>query len=287
MIAHNVRAQVLVDALPYMQKYYGKVVVIKYGGNAMTDEVLKNSVMSDLVLLRLAGVKVVLVHGGGPEIEEMLKKINHKSIFVDGLRYTDAETADIVQMVLAGKVNKSLVAMVNQKGGRAIGLSGSDGLLMEAEIKSEKYGYVGEILNINAEYVSSLLDDGYIPIISTVTTDKNGQVLNINADTAAARIAASLKAANLILLTNTIGLLEDKNDESTLIPEVILDDIPNLIKSGIVSDGMLPKVNCCEEAIRRGVPQALIIDGRVLHSIIIEMYTNSGIGTLFKEGNGC
>ncbi|MGI6594751.1 MAG: acetylglutamate kinase [Christensenellales bacterium] len=283
MLSNEIRAQVLTDALPYMQKYHGKVVVIKYGGNAMTDENLKHSVIGDIVLLRLAGVKVVLVHGGGPEIEEMLNKINHKSSFVDGLRYTDAQTADIVQMVLAGKVNKSLVAMVNQKGGKAIGLSGSDGLLIEAEIKSEKYGFVGEILNVNADYVSTLLDDGYIPIISTVTTDKNGQILNINADTAAARIAAALKATSMLLLTNTRGVLKDKNNESSLIPEITLEEIPQLIKSGVVSAGMLPKVSCCEEAIRRGVPQALIIDGRVPHSIIIEMYTNSGIGTLFKD----
>lgn len=282
MLTYKERAQVLTDALPYMQKYNGKVVVIKYGGNAMYDEVLKQSVMSDIVLLRLVGIKVVVVHGGGPELSEMLEKLQIENHFIDGLRYTDADTAEVAQMVLAGKVNKSLVAKINKEGGQAVGLSGTDGKLIEAKIKSSKYGFVGEITQINPHYIFSLLDEGYIPIISTVTNDSKGQVLNINADTAAARIAAALKAENLILLTNVKGLLKDKADESSLIPEVNVSEVPSLILNKIIEGGMIPKVNCCVEAVRRGVKQALIIDGRVEHSILIEMFTASGIGTLFK-----
>lgn len=283
-ISNNVKAQVLVSALPYIQKYYNKIVVVKYGGNAMTSEVLKDAVMKDVVLLSLVGIKMVLVHGGGPEINDMLKRIGKESRFVNGLRYTDKETAEIVQMVLAGKVNKDLVALLNRHGGNAIGLCGMDGGMIECEKKtSEDLGYVGHINGVNTKVILDALESGYIPVISTVATDDNGDVYNINADTAAAKIASALHAENLILMTDIRGLLEDKNDESTLIPQVDASEVPQLIRRGIISGGMIPKIECCVEAIRRGVEKSLIIDGRIPHSIMIELFSDEGIGTMFTS----
>lgn len=279
-IDYDVRANALVEALPYLQEYNDKVVVVKYGGNAMTNETLKQAVMQDIVLLSLVGIKVVLVHGGGPEINAMLKKINKPSEFVNGLRYTDEETIDIVQMVLAGKVNKDLVQLLQQAGGRAIGLCGLDGQLIQAEQLNPDLGFVGEISAINPEVINTALNNGYIPVISTVATGKNGEVYNINADTAAARIAADMKAANLILLTDIKGLLEDKDDENTLIRAIGVSEVPYLKKQGIVSGGMIPKIDCCVEAVRRGVKQTSIIDGRIPHSILLELLTDAGAGTM-------
>ena len=279
-IDYDVRANVMVEALPYLQKYNNKVVVVKYGGNAMTNDTLKQAVMEDIVLLSLVGIKVVLVHGGGPEINEMLNKIGKKSEFVNGLRYTDEETIDIVQMVLAGKVNKNLVSMLESHGGKAIGLCGIDGELIVAEQLNPDMGYVGEITAVNPEIIQNALDCGYIPVISTVGRGKDGTVYNINADTAAARIAAEMKAPSLILLTDIKGLLEDKDDENTLIREVGVSEVPYLKKQGVISGGMIPKIDCCVEAVRRGVSQANIIDGRIPHSILIELLTDIGAGTM-------
>lgn len=283
-IENSVKAQILADALPYIQKYSNKIVVVKYGGNAMICEELKQAVMSDIVLLSLIGIKVVLVHGGGPEINDMLKKIGKESKFIGGLRYTDAETAEIVQMVLAGKVNKELVSLLQQHNGRAIGLCGTDGGMLKVEkLQGEvDLGFVGEIKDIDVKPITDALNNGYIPVVSTVATAEDGQVYNINADTAAARIAAALKAENLILMTDIKGLLRDKEDESTLIPFVHVSEVPSLIKEGIISGGMIPKIECCAESVRRGVNRAFIIDGRIPHSILIEMFSNEGIGTMFK-----
>lgn len=277
---HESRAQILSDALPYIQKYANKVVVVKYGGNAMTNNELKQAVMSDIVLLSLCGIKIVLVHGGGPEINAMLDKVGKESKFVNGLRYTDQETIDIVQMVLCGKVNKDLVDLLYTHKGEAIGLCGLDSHLIEAEQLSPDLGLVGEITNINAKVIEDVLAKGYIPVISTVAAGKDGTVYNINADTAAARIAAELKAESLILLTDIKGLLRDKNDESTLIYSVGVSEVPYLKEQGIISGGMIPKIDCCVEAVRRGVKQANIIDGRIPHSILIELLTNEGAGTM-------
>ncbi len=283
-ISNVVKAQVLNDALPYIQKYHDKIVVIKYGGNAMTSEELKNAVMSDIVLLSLVGIKAVLVHGGGPEISEALKRMQIESRFIGGLRYTDAETAEVVRMVLAGKINKALVSLLEQHGGRALGLCGSDGgMLQVKKLEGEQdLGFVGEITGVKVQPILDALNNGYIPVIATVATDSAGQVYNINADTAAARIASALQAENLILMTDIRGLLRDKNDESTLIPEVQVSEVPYLVKQGIISGGMIPKIECCVEAVRRGVSKTCIIDGRIQHSILIEMLSNEGIGTLFK-----
>lgn len=279
-IDYDIRANALVEALPYLQEYNDKVVVVKYGGNAMTNETLKQAVMQDIVLLSLVGIKVVLVHGGGPEINAMLKKINKPSEFVNGLRYTDEETIDIVQMVLAGKVNKDLVQLLQQAGGKAMGLCGLDGNLIQAEQLNPDLGYVGEISKIDPEAVNTALNNGYIPVISTVAAGKNGEVYNINADTAAARIAAEMKAVNLILLTDIKGLLEDKDDENTLIRAVGVSEVPYLKKQGVISGGMIPKIDCCVEAVRRGVKQTTIIDGRIPHSILLELLTDVGAGTM-------
>lgn len=280
-ISNADRARVLVHALPYIQEYSGKIVVIKYGGNAMTSETLKDSVMRDIVLLSLIGIKVVLVHGGGPEITDMLQKIGKKSEFINGLRVTDKETADIVQMVLAGKVNKSLVNLVQNKGGMAIGLSGMDGHMIEARAKNEELGFVGEITNINIQPILDVIDKGYIPIVSTVGCDSEGSVYNINADTAAAMIAGALGAESLISMTDIGGILQDKDDPNTLISVIKTDEAPQLIKSGVISGGMIPKAECCINAINLGVHRVFIIDGRVPHSILIEMLTDEGIGTMF------
>ncbi len=276
------KAQVLIQALPYIQKYSGKIVVIKYGGNAMTDASLKGSVMSDLVLLTLVGVRVVLVHGGGPEISETMKRMGMESKFIGGLRYTDAETAKVVQMVLAGKTNKDLVALIQRSGGRALGLCGIDGGMIRAKkLEAEQdLGFVGEVAGIDPTPILDALKNGYIPVVSTVGCDDAGNVYNINADTAAAQIAATLGAENIILMTDIRGLLRDKDDDSTLIPVVNVSEVPYLIRQGIISGGMIPKIECCVEAVRRGVKRAFIIDGRIDHSILIEMLSDEGIGTM-------
>lgn len=282
-ISNNIRSKVLIDALPYIQEYNNKIVVIKYGGNAMTNDELKDAVMSDIVLLSLVGIKVVLVHGGGPEINDMLDKVGIESKFIGGLRYTDEQTVDIVKMVLAGKVNKELVSLLEQHMGKALGLCGIDGQMILAEKMQGEVdlGYVGEIVSINTKPILDTLDNGYIPVIATVATDENGQTYNINADTAAARIASCLKAHNLILMTDIVGLLEDKDDDSTLIPTVQVSEVPYLKSQGIISGGMIPKIDCCVEAVRRGVKKTSIIDGRLPHSILIELLSNEGIGTQF------
>ena len=280
MIDHAERAQVLVEALPYIQHYYNKIIVVKYGGNAMISPDLQKAVMDDIVLLSLIGIKVVLVHGGGPEINDMLRRVGKESKFVDGLRVTDEETIEIVQMVLAGKVNKKLVNLLQNTGGRAIGLSGMDGHMIEATMQDERLGYVGEITHINTAPITDLLDKGYIPVISTVGCDRENHVYNINADTAAARIAGALKAENLILMTDITGVLRDKDDPSTLIPRIFVSEVPQLMSEGIIQGGMIPKMECCVDAIRRGVKKACIIDGRVPHSILIETLTDAGIGTM-------
>ncbi len=275
------RAQVLAEALPYIQKYSGKTVVVKYGGNAMVSDKLRQAVISDIILLRLVGVRVVVVHGGGPEINEMLQKIGKKAVFVDGLRYTDAETMDIVQQVLCGKVNKNLVSTLNRLGGKAIGLCGLDAGLFQAKVLDEKYGLVGEITSVNPAAVVDCLEDGYIPVISTVAQGTDADTAyNINADTAAAKLATALGAEKLILLTDVRGLLRDAKDESTLIPVVHLSQVPGLIKDGVITGGMIPKVDCCVEAVRSGVKSTIILDGRIAHSILIELLSDEGIGTM-------
>lgn len=274
------RARVLVHALPYIQKYYGKVVVVKYGGNAMISDKLTDAVMRDIVLLHLIGIKIVLVHGGGPEISDMLKKVGKVPQFVDGLRVTDKETVDIALQILAGKVNKNLVNQIMLKGGKAIGLCGLDGHMIKAEKLDDVHGYVGEITDINIEPILNVFDSGYIPVISTVGCDDAGNIYNINADTAAAKIAASLGAESLLLMTDIVGLLRDKDDPSTLIPFVNVDEIPSLESEGIISGGMIPKIRCCADAVSGGVNKVFIVDGRVPHSILIEILTDEGIGTM-------
>lgn len=280
-LSNSQRAEVLIHALPYIQKYAGKIVVVKYGGNAMIDETLKRSVMGDMVLLSLIGVKVVLVHGGGPEISALLKKIGKQSEFIDGLRVTDAETADVVQMVLAGKVSKSLVGLLEQAGGRAIGICGMDGGMMKAKPLDEKLGFVGEITDIDPQPILDVLEKGYIPVISSLAYGEDGQAYNVNADTAAARIAGVLKAESLITMTDIAGLLRDKDDPSSLIPVVRVSEAPRLVQEGVIQGGMIPKVECCIEAIRRGVKKVFVINGTVPHAILIEILTNEGIGTMF------
>ncbi len=278
------RAEVLTQALPYIQQYNGKVVVIKYGGNAMINEHLKEQVMEDIVLLSLIGVKTVLVHGGGPEISETMEKLGKKAVFVDGLRVTDKETIDVVQMVLAGKVNKSLVNLLEMKGGNAMGLSGIDGRLIEAKVKNEKLGFVGAITGVNIAPVTDLLEKGYIPVISTVGCDTEGNTYNINGDTAAAFIAGALGAERLIMMTDIAGILRDKDDPATLIPELTVGEAEKLKGEGIISGGMIPKVDCCIEAIDKGVKNVIIMDGRVPHSILMEILTDEGAGTMVRGG---
>lgn len=278
---HIDRAKILVEALPYIQKYSGKTIVVKYGGNAMISEDLRTAVMSDIILLRLVGINVVVVHGGGPEINEMLRKVGKESKFVDGLRYTDEETVDIVQQVLCGRVNKNLVATLNRMGGKAVGLCGMDASLFEAKVKDAKYGLVGEIVKVNPQVVQDCIDDGYIPVVSTVAQGMDAQTAyNINADTAAAKLATALKAEKLILLTDVRGLLRDHKDEDTLIHIVHMSDVPMLKKTGVIQGGMIPKVECCVEAVRSGVKRSHILDGRIPHSILIEMLSDKGIGTM-------
>ncbi len=279
-LSNALRAEVLTQALPYIEQYNGKIVVVKYGGNAMINEQLKQQVMEDITLLWLIGVKIVLVHGGGPEISDTMSKLGKKAEFVDGLRITDKETVDIVQMVLAGKINKSLVNLLEMKGGRAMGISGIDGRLIEAKPKDVRLGYVGEITSINITPVMDLLEKGYIPVISTVGCDKDGNTYNINGDTAAAHIAGALGAERLIMMTDIAGLLRDKDDPSTLIPEITVDEASKLLLDGTVSGGMIPKIGCCVEAISRGVRNVIIMDGRVPHSILMELLTDEGAGTM-------
>ena len=280
-ITNQKRASVLVQALPYIKKYVGKIVVVKYGGNAMIDENLKSKVMKDVVLLSLIGVRVVLVHGGGPEISSTLTKLGKKSQFINGLRVTDKETVDVVQMVLAGKVNKSLVNLLGVKGGNAIGLSGLDGQMLIAEMKNPELGYVGEIKKVNVAPIVSLLEKGYIPVISTVACDEEGNIYNVNADTAAAKIAGELKAESLISMTDIAGILKDKDDPNSLIKKISINEADALIKEGVISGGMIPKVECCVNALKWGVERVFIIDGTIPHSIIVEMLTDEGIGTMF------
>ena len=275
------RAQVLAEALPYIQKYYGKTIVVKYGGNAMISEELRQAVISDIILLHLVGIQVVVVHGGGPEISAMLKKIGKESKFVDGLRYTDDETMEVVQQVLCGKVNKDLVATLNAVGGRALGLCGMDAGLFQAKKLDEKYGLVGEMVQVDPAIVNDALSDGYIPVVSTVAQGVDGETAyNINADTAAAKLAVALHAEKLILLTDVRGLLRDPKNEETLIHVVELPEVPGLVKDGIIQGGMIPKVDCCVEAVRSGVERTHILDGRIPHSILIEMLSDEGIGTM-------
>lgn len=277
------RAEVLTQALPYIKKFSGEIIVVKYGGNAMINEQLKEQVMEDIALLWLIGVKVVLVHGGGPEINEMMDKLGKKPEFVEGLRVTDKETVDIVQMVLAGKVNKSLVTLLTMKGGHAVGLSGIDGGLIEAVTKDERLGYVGKITKIRPQPITDLLEKHYIPVISTVATDRHGNVYNINGDTAAAYIAGALGAERLLMMTDIAGILRDKDDPSSLIPELTVSEAKNLYSEGIISGGMIPKVDCCIKALEEGVKNVTILDGRIPHSILMELLTDEGAGTMVTK----
>ena len=278
------RAEVLTAALPYIKKYNGKIVVIKYGGNAMVNQQLKEQVMEDIVLLWLIGVKVVLVHGGGPEISQTMEKLGKQAVFVDGLRVTDEETVDIVQMVLAGKINKTLVKLIQTKGGHAVGLSGIDGGILEARMKNEALGYVGEITKIRTRPITDLLEKNYIPVISTVASDREGNTYNINGDTAAAYIAGALGAERLIMMTDIAGILRDKDDPSTLIPSITVEEAKKLYEEKVISGGMIPKVDCCIEALAHGVEQVVIMDGRIPHSILMELLTDEGAGTMVTKG---
>ena len=279
-ITNAQRAEILTQALPYIQNYYNKIVVVKYGGNAMINEERKMQVMEDIVLLSLIGVKVVLVHGGGPEISDTLKKIGKQSEFIDGLRVTDKETVEIVQMVLAGKVNKTLVNLLEVNGGKAMGISGMDGHMIEAEMKDERLGYVGKITKVNVEPIMDLLEKGYIPVVSTIGCDMKGNVYNINADTAASQIAGAIHAESLISMTDIAGILRDKEDPATLIPMIDIWDAAKLYGEGVISGGMIPKVECCIDAVRLGVKKVFILDGRIPHAILIEMLTDEGAGTM-------
>lgn len=281
-ISNELKANVLIQALPYIQQYNNKIIVIKYGGNAMINNELKENVMQDIILLNLIGIKVVLVHGGGPEISSMIKKVGKETTFVNGLRVTDDEVMDIAQMVLAGKVNKNLVKLIQNRGGKAIGLCGIDGGMIKAKKISEELGYVGDIIDVNPQIILDFIDKGYIPVISTIGYDDEGNSYNINADTAAARIAGALKAESFISMTDIKGVLKDKNDDSSLIKSINVSELKQLQKQGIIDGGMIPKVECCVEAIRRGVNKVFIIDGRVPHSILIEVLSDEGIGTMFK-----
>ena len=281
-ITNHERAEVLVQALPNIKRYNGKTIVVKYGGNAMIDDTLKAQVMEDVVLLALIGVKVVLVHGGGPEINGLMEKLGKKPEFVDGLRVTDAETMDIVQMVLAGKVNKTLVNLLENKGGRAVGLSGMDGRLIEAVQKDPRLGFVGEVVKIHPAPITDLLEKGYIPVVSTIGCDRAGNAYNINGDTAAAYIAGALGAERMLLMTDIAGILRDKDDPASLISEITVDEAAHLQEQGVISGGMIPKVDCCVKAINAGVKRVVIMDGRIPHSILMELLTDEGAGTMVK-----
>ena len=278
------RAEVLTAALPYIKKYSGKTVVIKYGGNAMINEELKQQVMEDIALLWLIGVKVVLVHGGGPEISDTMKKLGKQAVFIDGLRVTDKETVDIVQMVLAGKINKTLVNLIQMKGGHAVGLSGIDGGILEAKVKDERLGFVGEVTKVRPQPIWDLLEKNYIPVISTVAGDRQGNTYNINGDTAAAYLAGALGAERLIMMTDIAGILRDKDDPATLIPHITVSEAKKLYDEGVISGGMIPKVDCCIEALEHGVNNVVIMDGRIPHSILMELLTDEGAGTMVMKG---
>ena len=282
--SNSERAEVLTAALPYIKKYSGKTVVIKYGGNAMINEELKQQVMEDIALLWLIGVKVVLVHGGGPEISDTMKKLGKEAVFIDGLRVTDKETVDIVQMVLAGKINKTLVNLIQMKGGHAVGLSGIDGGILEARVKDARLGFVGEVVKVRPQPVQDLLEKNYIPVISTVASDRQGNTYNINGDTAAAYLAGALGAERLIMMTDIAGILRDKDDPSTLIPHITVTEAKTLYDEGILSGGMIPKVDCCIEALEHGVNNVVIMDGRIPHSILMELLTAEGAGTMVMKG---
>ena len=282
--SNSERAEVLTAALPYIKKYSGKTVVIKYGGNAMINEELKQQVMEDIALLWLIGVKVVLVHGGGPEISHIMKRLGKEAVFIDGLRVTDKETVDIVQMVLAGKINKTLVNLIQMKGGHAVGLSGIDGGILEAKIKDERLGFVGEITKVRPQPIQDLLEKNYIPVVSTVASDRQGNTFNINGDTAAAYLAGALGAERLIMMTDISGILMDKDDPSTLIPRITVSEAKKLYTDGVISGGMIPKVDCCIEALEHGVDNVVIMDGRIPHSILMELLTDEGAGTMVMKG---
>ena len=278
------RARVLTEALPYIKQYNGKIVVVKYGGNAMINEDLKQQVMEDIALLWLIGVKVVLVHGGGPEISQTMKRLGKEAVFIDGLRVTDKETVDIVQMVLAGKINKNLVNLIQMKGGHAVGLSGIDGGILEAKVKDERLGYVGEVTKVRPQPIMDLLEKNYIPVVSTVASDRMGNTYNINGDTAAAYLAGALGAERLIMMTDIAGILMDKDDPATLIPQITVSEAKKLYDEGIISGGMIPKVDCCIEALEHGVNNVVIMDGRIPHSILMELLTDEGAGTMVMKG---
>ena len=278
------RAEVLTAALRYIKKYSGKTVVVKYGGNAMINEELKQQVMEDIALLWLIGVKVVLVHGGGPEISQTMKRLGKEAVFIDGLRVTDKETVDIVQMVLAGKINKNLVNLIQMKGGHAVGLSGIDGGILEAKVKDERLGYVGEVTKVRPQPIMDLLEKNYIPVVSTVASDRMGNTYNINGDTAAAYLAGALGAERLIMMTDIAGILMDKDDPATLIPQITVSEAKKRYDEGIISGGMIPKVDCCIEALEHGVNNVVIMDGRIPHSILMELLTDEGAGTMVMKG---
>ena len=282
-LTNQIRAHVLVQALPYLQKYYGKTIVIKYGGNAMTSDDLKEQVMEDIVLLTMVGVRVVLVHGGGPELSSLMQRLGKKPEFIDGLRVTDKETIDMAQMVLAGKINKSLVNLLQMKGGQAVGLSGMDGRLIQAKIRDPKYGYVGDVTEVNADIINTLLDSGYIPVISTLGCDEQGNTYNINGDTGAGRIASAIGAERLIMMTDIEGIMTDKDDPNSLIPKLTVSEAEKLMDQRIISGGMIPKVSCCIDALNDGVKAAVIIDGRVPHATLMEILTDEGAGTLISK----
>ena len=283
MFSNAQRAEVLTAALPYIRRYRGKVVVVKYGGNAMVNEQLKQQVMEDIVLLWLIGVKVVLVHGGGPEINDTMKKLGKEAEFVNGLRVTDKETVEIVQMVLAGKINKTLVNLIQMKGGHAVGMSGIDGGILEAKMKDPALGFVGQVTKVRPQPINDLLEKGYIPVVSTVASDRMGNTYNVNGDTAAARIAGALNAERLIMMTDIAGILRDKDDPSTLIPYITINGARELYESGVISGGMIPKVDCCIDALEHGVDNVVIMDGRIPHSILMELLTDEGAGTMVMK----
>ena len=281
---NSTRAEILVQALPYLKRYYGKTIVVKYGGNAMISDDLKEQVMEDIVLLSMVGIKVVLVHGGGPEMSDVMKKLGKVPEFVDGLRVTDAETIEIAEMVLAGKINKSLVNLIQMKGGKAVGLSGIDGRMIRADFRDERLGYVGDVIKVDAKPITTLLDNGYIPVVSTIGCDKKGNIFNINGDTAAGKIAPAVNAVRLIMMTDIEGIMSDPEDPNSVIREMKISQAEQMIKDGIISGGMIPKVRCCIDALDGGVSAAVIIDGRVPHATLMELLTGEGAGTMFRKG---
>lgn len=281
---NSTRAEILVQALPYLKRYYGKTIVVKYGGNAMISDALKEQVMEDIVLLSMVGIKVVLVHGGGPEMSDVMKRLGKVPEFVDGLRVTDSETIEIAEMVLAGKINKSLVNLIQMKGGKAVGLSGIDGRMIRADFRDERLGYVGDVIKVDAKPITTLLDNGYIPVVSTIGCDKKGNIFNINGDTAAGKIAPAVNAVRLIMMTDIEGIMSDPKDPNSVIREIKISRAEQMIQEGVISGGMIPKVRCCIDALEGGVSAAVIIDGRVPHATLMEILTDEGAGTMFRKG---